>query len=223
MATIQKRGNSYRIRVSMGYDTNGKQICKTMTWKPDEGMTEGQIKKAVNRQATLFEEQVKLGQCMNGSIKFQEFCEIWFQDYANDQLKESTLHRYRGLRERVYQGIGHLRIDRIQPHHLTAFYKNLAEPTVREENSFVSRVDLKKTVLGQDITLRAFRESVGISETTFREACKGHSVSAKTAEKIANAFGVDREELFQGQTTTAPLSSLTIRHYHAYPQYWKEP
>ena len=43
MPTIQKRGDTYRIRVSAGYDSNGKQLMKSMTWKPAPGMTPKQI------------------------------------------------------------------------------------------------------------------------------------------------------------------------------------
>ncbi len=32
MATIRKRNNSYQIAVSCGYDINGKQICRYMTY-----------------------------------------------------------------------------------------------------------------------------------------------------------------------------------------------
>ena len=39
MATIRKRGNSYQIRVSCGYNTNGNQVERSMTWKPDAKMT----------------------------------------------------------------------------------------------------------------------------------------------------------------------------------------
>ena len=53
MATITQRGNSYRIRVSVGYDKDCKQIIRSMTWKPDAGMTKRQIEKELNRQATL--------------------------------------------------------------------------------------------------------------------------------------------------------------------------
>lgn len=31
MPTIQKRGDTYRIRVSAGYDSSGKQIMKSTT------------------------------------------------------------------------------------------------------------------------------------------------------------------------------------------------
>ncbi len=63
MATIEKRGNSYRITVSAGYDMQGKQIKKRMTWTPEPTMSDKQIKKELERQAVLFEEQIN-----NGSI-----------------------------------------------------------------------------------------------------------------------------------------------------------
>ena len=49
MATIRKRGNSYQIRVSCGYDTSGNQVVQTMTWKPEPKMTAKQIEKELNR------------------------------------------------------------------------------------------------------------------------------------------------------------------------------
>ena len=39
MENSTKRGNSYLIRVGDGYDLNGKQISKQMTWRPPAGMT----------------------------------------------------------------------------------------------------------------------------------------------------------------------------------------
>ena len=57
MATIQKRGNSYLIRVSCGYDSKGKQVIQSMTWKPEPDMTPRQVEKELNRQAVMFEEK----------------------------------------------------------------------------------------------------------------------------------------------------------------------
>ena len=39
MASIQKRGDSYRIVVSMGYDIFGKKIVETTTFTPDKNLT----------------------------------------------------------------------------------------------------------------------------------------------------------------------------------------
>lgn len=126
MATIQKRRNSYRIMVSAGYTAEGKQLRKGMTWTPAPGMTEKQTQKELERQAVLFEEKVKSGLYLDGNIRFQDFAERWFRDYAEGHLRERTLDRYRGLTERTYQAIGHIRIDRLQPHHLLEFYAQLA-------------------------------------------------------------------------------------------------
>ena len=93
MANVQKRGNSYRIKVSCGYDTNGKQVIQSMTWKPDEKMTERQIEKELRRQIVLFEEA-----CMKGNvvatIKFEDFARQWFSEYAEIRLKQRTLEGY---------------------------------------------------------------------------------------------------------------------------------
>ncbi len=49
MARIEKRANgSYRIQVSCGYSADGKQHkTQSMTWKPDEGMSQRQIETAL--------------------------------------------------------------------------------------------------------------------------------------------------------------------------------
>ena len=40
MATIRKRkSGTYEIKVSCGYDINGKQIIQYKHWKPEDGMT----------------------------------------------------------------------------------------------------------------------------------------------------------------------------------------
>ena len=68
MATVRKRGNTYQIRVSAGYDSKGNQIIKSKTWKPSPTMTERQIKKELETQTVLFEQQVQNGQFLDGKI-----------------------------------------------------------------------------------------------------------------------------------------------------------
>ena len=82
MATIKQRGDSYKITVSCGYDLNGKQIRRHLTWTPEPGMTKRQLQKELDRQAVLFEEKCRNGQVLDGNIKFAEFAEKWFTDYA---------------------------------------------------------------------------------------------------------------------------------------------
>lgn len=80
MASIIKRNKSYFIAVSCGYDHNGKQIRRTMTYKPDKNLTERQIQKEVQRQAVLFEEQVRNGQVSSGGrLKLADFVPMYLE------------------------------------------------------------------------------------------------------------------------------------------------
>ena len=105
MPTIQKRGDTYRIRVSAGYDSTGKQLMKSMTWQPAPGMTQKQIEKELDRQAVLFENKVKSGQYMEGNIRFSEYAEMWMQ---NAQLAPATRSQYEDLLRRINAAIGPL-------------------------------------------------------------------------------------------------------------------
>ena len=60
MASIRKRGGSYLIIVSMGYDHTGKRLkSQQKTVKPPEGLTKKQTEKWLNEQSTLFEMEQK--------------------------------------------------------------------------------------------------------------------------------------------------------------------
>lgn len=112
MATIRKRGNSYQIRTSQGYNVNGKQIERSMTWTPDTKMTAKQIEKELKRQTVLFEEACNNGY-LTASTKFEDFAEQWFCDYASINLKTQTIRTYNALKKRVYANMGHMRLDKI--------------------------------------------------------------------------------------------------------------
>ena len=85
MPTIEKRGSGYRITVSAGYDMQGKQIKKRMTWTPLPGMTEKQIQKELERQKVLFAERVRTGRILDGSTRFSDFADYWMKEYAEKE------------------------------------------------------------------------------------------------------------------------------------------
>ena len=125
MATIRKRGNSYQIRVSCGYDTSGNQVVQTMTWKPADGMNKKQIEKELQKQAILFEDKCMKGQ-VTANIKFQDFAEQWFEEYAKLNLRNTSYESMKQLTVRVYPAIGHLRLDKITSRHIQQFINDLA-------------------------------------------------------------------------------------------------
>lgn len=132
MATVSKRGNSYRIRCSCGYDTNGKQVMKSKTWKPEKDMSQKQIEKELKRQAVLFEEECQGNQVQGGSVKFQTFAAQWFEEYATIKLKERTRERYMELSQRTYTAIGHLKLDKINTRQVQCFINQLGQDGINQ-------------------------------------------------------------------------------------------
>lgn len=214
MASFRKRGNSYEIRVSMGYDLNNHQIIRYRTWTPPAGMSESKAAKEVQRQAVLFEEECKRGRVVSGSTKFAEFIQIWFDDYASVQLRPTTIQGYRQLFKRIIPALGHLRIDRIQPHHLQAFYKNLAETGIRDDGKFRFKCDLDTMRNEKGWTQTKLSELAGVSITTIRQIAAGKNVSKETAEKVSSCFDRPVSDLFEPLSADAVLSPNSISHYH---------
>lgn len=214
MATITKRGNSYRITVSCGYGLNGKQLRRTMTWVPPEGMTAKQIQKEANRQAVLFEEKCRTGQVLDGSIRFADFAEQWFTNYAEKQLRPRTVGRYRELMPRINAAIGHIRLDRLQPHHLMQFYANLEEAGIREDSKQRFKGDLKEMLRSRSITKTAFAEQAGVSPAVLASITQGKNISAESAKRVSDALGEPVDALFEPTGNDKGLSAKTILHHH---------
>lgn len=125
MATVRKRGNSYQIRVSVGYNTKGEQVVRTKTWKPSAGMSERQIQKEVQKQALQFEDE-----CLNGlapeAVKFEDLAEKWLSEHAELNLRKNSIAKGKQMTKRVYPAIGHLRMDKITPLRIQEFVDDLA-------------------------------------------------------------------------------------------------
>ncbi len=135
MATIRKRGESYQIIVSNGYDFHGKQIVERTTWKPEAGMTERQKEKALNAFAVNFEEKVKNGKYLPGEkMTVQAFSEKWMTDYVNVNLSVHTREKYQSdLDQIVLPAIGHLKMSRVTPLQLTDLYNRLVSEGGRRD------------------------------------------------------------------------------------------
>ena len=214
MATIKQRGDSYKITVSCGYDLNGKQIRRRMTWKPEDGMTARQIKKELDRQAVLFEEKCRNGQVLDGNIKFAEFAEKWFADYAEKQLRPTTVAGYRWSLKRTLPAIGHIRLDKLQPHHLMEFYNNLSESGVREDTRYCSAVDFKALLKKRGMTKRALAEQAGVSVYVLDSVTRGANISAASAHKVVSALQLPLDKVFQPAREKDTLAVSTVLHHH---------
>lgn len=138
MATIQKRISkkgevSYRIKVSCGYTLDNKQIIKSMTYKPDKGMTERQAIKEANRQAVLFEEKCKNDTVCVRCVKFRDLADEWLDlvSITKDQ-KISSIERLKSCKDRTYKAIGNIEIDKITYRMIQPFIVSLAKQGVNQ-------------------------------------------------------------------------------------------
>lgn len=155
MATITKRTNksghiSYRIKVSLGYDLHGKQITKSMTYKPPMGMSARKMESEANKQAIIFEERLKSFEIVPQRIKFKEAAERWLAyETERNRLKAGTLEFYKSMQDRIYNGLGHIYIDKITKPLIQSFIfdlangkdgkKPLSEKTQKNYIAFISR------------------------------------------------------------------------------------
>ena len=136
MANVIKRGNSYRITVSLGYDVFGKKIRETTTFTPDPKLTPKQEKKALDAFIYEFEKAARDGQLLSGrKLTLQAYSEKWIKDYAKMQVQPATLVRYEyEIYNKLLPALGHLKLSDIKPIHIQAFYNNLLEDGVRKDN-----------------------------------------------------------------------------------------
>lgn len=212
MATIEKRGDSYRITVSAGYNSSGKQIRKKMTWKPSQGMTKKQIEKELAKQAVLFEQQVETGQFLDGTITFAEFSDRWFKEYAEKHLKETTLTGYKDMMPRIIQALGHIRLAKLQLVHLMEFYNNLGEKGIRKDTKYKPCDNFKQLAADKGYTQKSLSEAAAVSLQCVRSCMDGKNVSKKTADKISAILNIPG--LFEVINSTQKLSDNTISKYH---------
>lgn len=216
MATIQKRGNSFKITVSSGYDLAGKQIRHTMTWTPPAGMTTKQAQKEVNRQAVLFEEKVRTGQVLDGNIKFADFAERWFKDYAEKQLRPTTIAGYRKLTNRTYAAIGHIPLSKLQPHHLMSFYDKLAQPGIRVNQSYHAKPNLRECIQKANLTSVSVDKLCGWTRGRTSKVINGAGLRHKNAVLLAAALHQPISRLFEVPKQESCLSGNTLQHYHRF-------
>lgn len=213
MANITKRGNSYSIRVSAGYDASGKQIMKSMTWKIPEGMSEKKAEKEAQKVATLFEEKVRTGQIADEkSMKFSAYAEKWFSDYAATQLRPRTIDGYKHLMIRIEPALGHLYIDKIRPAHLVKFYSDLS--STPKECTYKCTVDLKALLKESGKSLTAFSSENNISLPALKSAANGRNLSPENAIQIAKALKKPLADLFEVSGGGETLSASTVGKYH---------
>lgn len=215
MSTIQKRSNNtYTITVSLGYDSNEKQIRRTKTIEVDSKLTPKQTEKYVQQEAALFEAQCRQGLVLNGNIKLKDFIENEWLPRKKRELKFRTYKRYTEMLPRIYSALGHLRLDRIRPKHLMSFYEQLSKQGVRLDVKYCCKNDLAEYRNKHTMSRAELARQTNISATTLAAIEQGKNCSEESAKKLCVFFDEQLNDLFDPQKSDATLSPKTILHHH---------
>lgn len=125
MATIVKRGGTYRITVSCGYDTKGKQIRKSTTYKPSVTLRKKQTEKALNKFVAEFEEKCAGMPSLDENMRFEEMAEWFIENYAKNKLKLVTAYNYESqIKNHLLPELGNIKLKDFSPAKITAFFKS---------------------------------------------------------------------------------------------------
>lgn len=131
---IIMRGRTYRFTVYMGYDVNGKQIRKTTTFTPPQGLTQRKADKLAKEEYINFCNRCKGLFNLKENIRFSELVEEYFRLYAPN-LKEITAYNYKNHIEHHFMDyFGNRKLKDITPAVITDFFathKSMVKGEVR--------------------------------------------------------------------------------------------
>jgi len=115
---------------------------------------------------------------------------------------------------RINAAIGHIHLDKLQPHHLLAFYDNLAEPGIRSDTKYRCTVDFKSLLRERKLTKASFAPIANVSMAVLNSITQGRNIARESAEKISKALDLKLDEIFSPVDEDSTLSAKTILHHH---------
>ena len=200
---------SFQIRVFVQQESNGKQHVKSMTFRPEPGLSKTQAMKEARHEASMFERRVKssLG-AYDGRIRFAEYASRWMD---SAQIAYSTRCRYESLLARINPFLGSMSLQKIQAFHIESFYKSLKEPILKK---IATAHGLRDAMREKGISKSKLMTLSGISCSVISSSLAGKQISAESAAKLSAALGAPLEKIFRVSVTRRTLSGVTIKHHH---------
>jgi integrase len=214
MASIQKRGNSYKITVTIGHDVNGKKKRYYKTYTPPEGLSPTKVKKEVNRIAVEFEKKCSLGHVVDSNIKLIDFIELWFTDYANNKdYAPVTLDDYKYTSVKIVEELGHIQLRKLTAKQVQDFYSKIKNSeSHRGGQKFKATSECLNMI--SKLKQKDFSLKAEINVKTLSGIKKGGNTTLPVAKKISDSLEKDFNELFVESGEKNKVSAETVLHYH---------
>lgn len=167
-----------------------------MTWKPTPDMTKRQIEKELTRQATLFEENCKLGNVSAEKPTFEKYSAYVMELKERNGMKVKTAVRYRDMLTRINAEIGPLKLQDIRPDHLNRLYAKLAEPG-------------QNKITGAGLSPKTIIEHHRVISSILSQAVKEQLIPSNTAQRATPPKNPKREmDSFEVEEIQSILKAL---------------
>jgi integrase len=147
---------------------------------------------------------------MDGSkVTFEEYAQQWLEGHPKKNPR--FLARHEDCLRRINPAIGHIRLEKLQAHHLDEFYNNLKEKGVRRDGSYRLNPQCYKQIQAdkQGVAVKA---NVGVR--TLNNLLNGNTTTFDTAAKIAAALDSTINKAFQMEGEQTGLHPNTILKHH---------
>ena len=210
MAHVRKRngkkGLSFTITASMGYDAKGQQIRKFTTFVPPPNVTPGKAEKLAKEYAVLWEEQIKGYVSLDENKTLAELCTWYYDTVAPNTLKPNILANYQSdVENHILSRIGREKLKNITPQMLDSVFREL-QISGKRNGSYI----LKDKSMLDGVNRDNLAKDADIERTTLYNLLGGKSVKRSTGERIASALGLPFDKLFDDVTPKKGLSGATV-------------
>lgn len=207
MPSIEKRGDRFRIMVSMGYDASGSQIRKTTTFTPPAGVSAGKAEKLALAFAYEFQKQTQGMIDLDENIKFSELYAWYETNIAEGKLKPAVFASNRIVfTNYILPYLGNMKLKDITTPRIDILFTRL-----RKGGGCKAMFSLKDKDLFPLGSRNLISTETGIDPGIFFRLANGKTIYKRNAEKVAKALSIPFSTLFRSSDPKRPLSIGTIK------------
>ena len=211
MASIRKRGDTFTITAYMGYDKEGRQVKKTTTFRPPEGVTAGKAEKLAKQYAAVWEEKIKGYVALDENRTFEELAKWYYDNVAPVALKGNVLIDNKTMIDTyIMPTLARKKLKEISPSMLdTLFTELLQNGRTKDTYKLKDGCTLPKGKK-QCVSLSSISRDANISRNTVTRLSQGNGIEKENAEKIADCLGVKFDDMFESAVEDRSLSESSV-------------
>lgn len=211
MASIRKRGETFTITAYMGYDANGKQIKKTTTFHPPDGVTAGKAEKLARQYAATWEDKIKGYTALDENRTFAELAEWYYKSVAPLKLKPNVLIDNQSMiNTYVMPTLARKKLKDITPAMLDALFADMmANGRTKDTYTLKDGVTIPKGNK-KGVSISSISRDTGLSRHTVQRLSDGRPIEKDNAEKIAACLGVEFNDMFVSNITDRALTESSV-------------